>query len=685
MKDVQLIRNIGLFGHSKCGKTSLAEAMLFTAGKTSRLGKVDDGSSAMDFEPEEITHKITINSAFQRFSWNKHDIFLTDTPGDENFLNDSMFAAQVVDSAIFTIGAALGVRNQTAKIANFVIENQRPTLIFINKMNRERADFAKALQSIKDNLSFKPVVIQLPIGAEDNFKGVIDLLSQQAYVNDASGQPSKSEIPADMAAQVAEYRESLMELVAETDDDLIEKFLEDGELNDADLKKGLSKALKAAKLSPVLVGAANNNIGTKLLLDAITELLPSPQDMPARTGINPKNNEIVERQPRAEEPFAALVFKTVADPYAGRLTIFRVVSGILTGDNFYNANKEKNEKFSQLLIQEGKDNKPVDVVGPGMIAALAKLKETATGDTLCSAESPVLFEMPAALSPSVSYAVTTSKRDDEDKLFSSISKMLEEDPTLQLTRESQTNETVISGTGKIHLQITGEKIKRKFGVGMELKLPKVPYKETLHGKARVQYKHKKQSGGRGQYADNWLEIEPLPRGGGYEFVDRIVGGVIPKQYIPAVDKGVQEAMSAGILAGYPVVDVKVSLVDGSFHNVDSSEMAFKIAGSMGFKKGAMEADPVLLEPIMDLKITIPEENVGDVIGDLNSRRGKVMGMGSDDNGEVINAQVPMAEVLEYGSELAAITGGLGSFESNFSHYSEVPAQFSEKIITEAKQ
>jgi len=596
-----------------------------------------------------------------------------------------MFAAQIVDSAIFTIGAALGVRNQTAKIANFITENKRPTLIFINKMNRERADFAKTLNSIKDNLPFKPVVVQLPIGAENDFKGIIDLLNQEAYINDASGRLSKSEIPAAMAAEVAEYRESLMELVAETDDDLIEKFLEEGELSDADLKEGLSKALKSAKLSPVLVGAANINLGTRLLLDSITELLPSPPDMPPRPGTNPKNEEIVERQPLLEEPFSALVFKTMADPYAGRLTIFRVISGVLGGDTFYNTNKDKIEKFSQLLIQEGKDNKPVDEVGPGMIAAVAKLKETATGDTLCSAEGPIIFDMPAALRPSVSYAVTAGKKDDEDKLFSSIGKMLEEDPTLQLTRESQTNETIIHGTGKIHLQITGEKIKRKFGVAMELSLPTVPYKETLHGKARVQYKHKKQSGGRGQYADNWLEISPLPRGGGYEFEDRIVGGVIPKQYIPAVDKGVQEAMAAGILAGFPVVDVKVSLVDGSFHNVDSSEMAFKIAGSMGFKKGAMEANPVLLEPILNLTITIPEENVGDVIGDLNSRRGKVMGMDSKDNGEIINAQVPMAEILEYGSELAAITGGLGRFTSEFSHYSEVPAQLSEKIITEARQ
>ncbi len=681
MKEARLIRNVGIFGHSKCGKTSLAEAILYTCGKNSRLGKVDDGSALMDFEPEEISHKLSINSSFNRCTWKKHDIFLTDTPGDDNFLNDAFFAAQVVDSAVFIVGAVLGIKNQTAKIADFIFNNQRPALIFINKMDRERADFNAAVNGIKKDLPFKTAVIQIPIGAEDNFRGVINLLTLKALLKDKSGEFTEAEIPAEMVEEATVWREALMESVAETDDDLIEKFLEEGSLKDSEIKEGLRRAVREAKLCPVLTGAAVN-MGIQPLLDAIIDLLPAPAEMSPRIGTVPGSNDIIELQPTTDAPFSALVFKTMADPYAGRLTIFKVISGKLSGDIFYNANKAKNEKFGQLLTMEGKEHKPVQEVGAGMIAAVTKLKYTETGDTLCFAEQPVIFEMPEALRPTVTYAVSGAKKDDEDKLFAAISKMLAEDPTLRLGREKQTNEVLISGTGKIHLQITGEKIQRKFGVGMELKLPKVPYKETVRGKARVQYKHKKQSGGRGQYADNWLQIEPLPRGGGYEFVDEIVGGVIPKQYIPAVNKGVQEAIVKGVIAGYPMVDVKVSLVDGSFHNVDSSEMAFKISGSMAFKKGALEAKPILLEPIMNLTITVPKDYVGDVIGDINSRRGRVMGMDSAPDGEIIKVQAPMAEIQEYGSQLIAITGGLGSFMNEFSHYEELPAQLTDKIINE---
>lgn len=679
MKEARLIRNVGIFGHSKCGKTSLAEAILYTCGKNSRLGKVDDGSALMDFEPEEINHKLSINSSFNRCSWKKHDIFLTDTPGDDNFLNDAFFAAQVVDSAVFIVGAVLGIKNQTAKIADFIFNNQRPALIFINKMDRERADFNAAVNGIKKNLPFKTAVLQIPVGAEDNFRGVINLLSSKAFLKDENGEFTEAEIPADMTEETAVWREALMESVAETDDDLIEKFLEEGTLKDSEIQEGLRRAVREAKLCPVLAGSAVN-MGVQPLLDTITDLLPAPAEMPPRIATVPGSGDIVELLPTADAPFSALVFKTMADPYAGRLTIFKVISGKLSSDTFYNANKAKNEKIGQLLIMEGKEHQPVQEVEAGMIAAVTKLKHTETGDTLCLAERPVIFEMPEALRPTVTYAVSGTKKDDEDKLFAAISKMLAEDPTLRLGREKQTNEVLISGIGKIHLQITGEKIQRKFGVGMELKLPKVPYKETIRGKSKVQYKHKKQSGGRGQYADNWLQIEPLPRGGGYEFVDEIVGGVIPKQYIPAVNKGVQEAITKGVIAGYPMVDVKVSLVDGSFHNVDSSEMAFKISGSMAFKKGALEANPVLLEPIMNLTITVPKDYVGDVIGDINSRRGRVMGMDSAPNGEIIKVQAPMSEIQEYGSQLIAITGGLGSFMNEFSHYEELPAQLTDKIV-----
>jgi len=483
---------------------------------------------------------------------------------------------------------------------------------------------------------------------------------------------------------VASYREQLMEMVAETDDTLIEKFLEEGSLSDDELRQGLSNAIKAAKLYPILVGSATSNLNTASLLAMITELLPSPLEHPAFTGADPKTHEPRTRKPLPNEPFSALVFKTMADPYAGRLSIMRVCSGTLAGDTFYNANKETSEKFGQLLLMEGKGFQPVDSAGPGMIVAVAKLKETTTGHTLCDVANPIVYAARSPLSPVVSYAVTTSKKDNEDKVFASIAKMLEEDPTLRLTRDQQTNEILISGVGQIHLKVVGEKIKRKFGVEMDLAVPKVPYRETIKGKARVQYKHKKQSGGRGQYADNWLEIEPMPRGGGYVFEDRIVGGVVPRQYIPAVDKGVQEAMAHGVLAGYPVVDIKVGLVDGSFHNVDSSEMAFKISGSMAFKKGVMESSPIILEPISNMTIQVPKECVGDVIGDLNSRRGKVMGMDSEAKLEVISAQAPLAEILEYAPTLTALTGGRGIFSTEFSHYQEVPAHLTATIIAASK-
>jgi elongation factor G len=529
----------------------------------------------------------------------------------------------------------------------------------------------------------KPAITFVPIGSETNFRGVVNVINQKAYVFDDKGKAKESEIPEDMKDEIATFRESLMEQVAETEDELIEKFLEEGELTDEDLVKGLKAGVLSGEICPVSVTAAYNNQGVDLLLDMINDLLPAPDDCPLKVGTDPKSKDVVERAPKPDAPFSAQVFKTMADPFAGRLTLFRVFSGTLSGDSFYNSTKDVNERFGQIFILEGKNQKPVDSVGPGAIAAVAKLKETVTGDTLCDENSPIIYEPLRPITPVIAYAVT-ARKGDEEKLFSSITKMLDEDLTLRLTRESQTKEILISGVGQVHLEVLGEKIKRKYGVEMELHTPKVPYKETLKGRARVQGKHKKQSGGRGQFADTWIEIEPLPRGGGYEFVDKIVGGVIPKTYIPAVDKGIQEAMEKGVIAGYPMVDVKVQLVDGSFHAVDSSELAFKIAGSLAFKKAAAEANPVLLEPIMNITIRVPEDCVGDVMGDLNSRRGRVMGMDSEPRNEVINAQVPMAEIQKYAADLTSFTGGRGAFEVSFSHYEEVPGQLAEKIIEAAK-
>jgi len=684
MQDINLVRNVTLFGHGKSGKTSLAEALLFTSGKTKRLGLVDDGSSAMDFEPEEISRNATISSSFNHYEWDKHSVYLVDTPGDDNFLNEAVFAARITDTALFVVEAALGIKSQTEKIADFIAGQNLPAIIIVNKMDRERANFDNILAGIKNDLPFTPAVVQLPIGAEENFKGIIDILSQKAYMFDGdSGKVKETEVPADMSDELSLYRESLMEIVAETDDDLIEKFLEEGELNDEELQTGLRAAIKSGSVSPVTVAAATGNLGTTLLLDLINNFMPAPNARPARMGTDPKSGDLVERQPTVDAPFSAQVFKTMADPYAGRLTIMKVFSGTIKGDSFYNATREITEKYSQLLVMEGKSQVQVDSAGPGMIVAIAKLKETFTGDSLCAAEAPIIFDELTPIEPSISYAVATADKKDEEKLHSSLNKILEEDPTLNLTRNQQTRQTLISGVGQIHLEVIGERIKRKFGVEMLFEAPKVPYKETIRGKARVQGKHKKQTGGHGQYADCWIEIKPQSSGQGFEFEDRIVGGVIPKQYIPAVEKGILETMDKGVVAGYPMVDIKVSLVDGSFHAVDSSEMAFKIAGSQAFRKGTKEAKPVLLEPIMNMTIMIPKECVGDVIGDLNGRRGRVMGMDSDGKLEVVTAQTPMAEILRYAPDLTSMTAARGSFRSELSHYEEVPANLAEKIIEQA--
>ena len=685
MLDTKLVRNIAIVGHGKSGKTSLAEAMLFTAGKIKRLGQVDNGSSAMDYEEEEIQRNSSITSSFHNLMWKKNQIFLTDTPGDDNFLNEPLFATKVSDAAIFVIGAVVGVKGQTVKFADFIAEEKLPTIITISKMDRERANFSKTLSEIQEKLPVTPAVIHLPIGAEDNFKGIVDIVKNKAFMFEegGTGKSVEAEIPSDMADEVENFRESLMESVAETDDDLLEAFLEEGELTDIQLIQGLKKAVIAGEVAPITVSASVVNKGTGNLLDSIIELLPAPNEKEEKEGINPSTGEIETRKPDADAPFSAIVFKTMADPYAGRLTIFKVVSGTLSGDTFYNSSKKETERFGQLYYLEGKEQKAVDNAGPGSIVAVAKLKETTTGDSLCDAANPIIFEKLEPLKPVISFAVK-AKQGDEEKLFSSITRMLDEDLTLSLTREQDTGEVLISGVGQMHLEVISSKIKRKFGVEMQLEKPKVPYKETIKGKARVQGKHKKQSGGRGQYGDCWIEIEPAETGSGLVFIDKIVGGVIPQQYRPAVEKGILEAMEKGVLAGYPVVDIQTTLVDGTFHNVDSSEMAFKIAGSLAFKKGAQEAGLVLLEPVMDMTVKVGKESVGDVMGDLNSRRGKVMGMDSDEKYEIINAQVPMAEVQTYANDLTSMTGGLGMFTIAFSHYEEVPAMIAEKIIAASK-
>ncbi len=683
MQDVQQIRNVVLLGHGNSGKTSLAEALLFTAGSLKRLGKVDEGTSAMDFEPEEVKRKITIGAAFNHLTWKKNDVYLIDTPGDDNFFNETCFAAQVADSAILTVGAVMGVRPQTEKFVDLIKEHHLPCLICVTKMDRERANFDKTVAGIKEATGLNPVVLYLPIGAEDQFKGLVDIAANKALMFVDGGKTEAGPVPADLTDEVESLRESLMEYVAETQDELLEKFLEEGVLTDEELTTGLAAAVRNAQIAPVCACASLANLGAGVVLDAIVSLLPSPDQRPARMGTHPKTGEGVARPGTADAPFSALVFKTMADPFAGRLTIFRVFSGTLKGDSFYNTTKGTAERFGQLFVMAGKEQKPVDEALPGMVVAVAKLKETTTGDTLCLESQPVLYQAVEPLPPVIAYAVS-AKKGDEEKLFSSITRLLDEDLTLKMTREQQTYETLISGVGQVHLEVIGEKIKRKFGVEMELRPPRVPYRETLKGKVTVQGRHKKQSGGRGQFGDCTIEMEPLPRGEHFQFVDKIVGGVIPQQYRPAVEKGIIEAMERGVIAGYPFVDLKVSLIDGSYHTVDSSEMAFKVAGSLAFKKGVVQANPILLEPIMEVEVRVPKDFVGDVMGDLNSRRGRVLGMDSAARYEIINAHVPQSEILLYSLDLTSMTGGRGAFTVKFSHYEEVPAMIAEKIIAEYK-
>ncbi|MEK7374792.1 MAG: elongation factor G [Thermodesulfobacteriota bacterium] len=681
------IRNLAIIGHGGTGKTSLCESFLYVAGKTDRPGRVDDGSSCMDYEPEEQKRHISISATTNNIDWEKHRVNFIDTPGDSNFTFDTKSSLRVVDGAVVLVDAVGGVEFQTEKVWEYADEFKLPRLLFVSRMDRERADFGKAVESIRKRLREKITIVSLPIGAEDSFAGVVDLIAMKALVFDNQKKAAKSvDIPADMAEKVKKCRDILVEDIAETDDGLMNKYLEGGELSAEDLQAGLRKGVLAGLLTPVACGSAMKHIGISSLLDTIVQYFPSPVDPGGKAGKKPGSEEDEIRMPEESAPFSALVFKTIADPYAGRLTLFRVYSGTLSSDSsVFNASRKSTERIGNLFFLEGKTQKPVETLIPGDIAAIAKLKETATGDTLCTEKTPIVFvrvEPPPAI---ISFAVDPKTRGDEDKLVSSIHRLTDEDPTLSFHRDDQTREMILSGLGQVHIEVTVEKMKRKFGLEVNLKTPKVPYKETIKGKTTVQGRYKKQSGGRGQFGDTWLEIEPLPRGDGFEFADRIVGGVIPQQYRPAVEKGIVEAMAEGVLAGYPVVDLRVSLVDGSYHTVDSSEMAFKIAGSLGFKKGVLECQPTLLEPIVNIMIEIPDEYMGDVIGDLNSRRGKVLGMDSIGHHQIIKGQVPLAEILKYAPDLRSMTSGRGTFTCEHSHYEEVPSYISEKIIAESKR
>jgi len=680
------IRNIGIVGHGGSGKTSLISAILYDTGATNRLGRVDDGNAPTDYDEEEIERKITISAKLAFCEWNKNKINMLDTPGFGNFIQEARGALRVADAAIVVVDAVSGVMVQTEKAWAYADEFQLPRFIVVNRMDRDTANFERSLESIQQNLGRTCVPIQIPLGEEKAFKGVADIIQMKAFVypTDASGKVSETDIPADTAGRVNEYREKLVEAVAESDEKLMEKFFDSGSLTNDELIGGLKKQVTEGKIYPVLYTSAIGNMGIQPLLNAIVNFLPDATARGTVTGKDLHDKEI-QRKIADNEPFSAFVFKTFSDPFTGRISLFRVYSGTLTTElQPYNPNKGVTERFGSIVLLQGKTQVAVPKVHAGDIAAAAKLKETQTGDTLCDKAHPIIYPAVKWIEPVISFAIEPKSRGDEEKISTAIHRLMDEDLGLRYVREPQTKEFLISGQGQMHVEMAVARLKKRYGVEVLLHPPKVPYRETIKGRADVQGKHKKQSGGHGQYGDCKIRMEPLPRGSDFEFVNEIFGGSIPRNFIPAVEKGIQEARQKGVLAGFPTVDFRVVLYDGSYHDVDSSEMAFKIAGSLAFKKGIKEARPILLEPIMNVEVHGPEEFAGDLMGDLNSRRGRVQGMEVRGHTTIIKAQVPLAEMLSYASDLTSKTGARGSYTMEFSHYDEVPAHLSEKVIAGAK-
>ena len=683
------LRNVGLVAHVGSGKTSLAEAMLFDGKCTSRLGSVDEGTSSMDFEPEEVKRKITISTAIHYCGWKKHVLNIIDTPGDDNFLSDTKFALQAADGVVVVVDATAGVKVGTEKVRDFAEEQKLPQIIFINKMDRERADFYAVVEDVSKAFHVKPTPVFLPIGSEDKFEGLVDLIKGKAYRynKDGSGKFQESAPPDEMADEITEWREKAIENIVEANDDLMEKYLEGEEIKPEELEKTFIQAIKAGMVAPVLCGSATLNIGVPHLMNLIVDGVPSPLERAPFEGTRPGSDETIQREPSPDAPFSGIVFKTMADPFAGKLSLLRVFSGTFRTDStLYNPNKKIREKFGQIFLLEGKKQKPLEAAVAGDIVAIPKLKETGTGDTLCQENDPIVYKPVEPIAPVLSYAVEAKVKGSEDKVFTSLAKLLEEDPTLRLDRDQATSEIVLSGTGQIHLEASCEKLSRKYGVEVNLKPLKVPYRETIKSPVqRVIYRHKKQTGGRGQFAEVHFDVSPLDRGSGFEFDEALVGMNVPRNFVPAVEKGLLEALKTGVVAGYPMVDLKVRFYDGKSHDVDSSEMAFKIAASMCLKKAVQDAKPIILEPIMKMEITVPEEFMGDVMGDLNGRRGRVLGMDTQGRYQVIKASAPMAEVLQYALDLNALTAGRGSFHMELSHYEELPAQLADKVAAEAKK
>jgi elongation factor G len=683
------IRNVALVGHGHAGKTSLASAMLFTSGATPRLGRVDDGSATTDYDDEEIARKMSVSTGLAVVEWGKTKINILDTPGFNMFVHEAKMALPVVDAAIVVVDGVAGVEVVTQRVWNYCEEYNTPRLIVVNRMDRDRADATRVLESIEKNFGRNVIPIELPIGAEKSLSGVIDLVRMKAYTYEmgGDGKGKETEIPANLREQAQSAHERLVELVAEGDDRLMEKFFEAGTLGEEDLVPALHNAIREDKIFPVIFSSGLGNIGADRVMDFIVDYTPAPSEHEWVQGepVSSANGDAPKRHESDAEPVSLYIFKTISDPFAGRISYFKVFSGVLKTDaTLQNFSRASLEKFAHISTMQGKTAIPITELHAGDIGAVPKLKDTLTGDTLGDKSAPIQYPRVQLPEPAITFAIEPKTRADEDKLGPGLHKLMEEDPMLRFFRDPQTKEFLIAGTGQQHIEVVVSKLKKRYNTQVNLKAPKVPYRETIRGKADVQGRHKKQTGGHGQYGDCKIKMEPLPRGGEFEFVNDIFGGAIPKNFIPAVEKGIKDAAGRGYLAGFPVVDFRVVLYDGSYHDVDSNDLSFQMAGRIAFKKAMEIAKPTLLEPIMNVEITVPDDFAGAIMGDLNSRRGRIQGMDNKGGNTIVKAEVPMSEMLTYGVELTSMTQGRGSFNMEMHHYDVVPGQLQEKIIEKSK-
>jgi len=677
------IRNVALVGHGDTGKTQLVSALLFTAGMVNRLGKVDEGTSITDYDEEEIQRKFSISASLAYAEWGKAKINFIDTPGYNIFMHETEAALMAAESALVVVHGVAGIEVQTEKVWGFAEKYGLSRVLVVNQLDRDRASFERTLEALHAAYGRGVIPVQLPVGAEKNFRGLVDLVRMKAYLydSDGSGKAKEIEIPADLQASANKAHEALIEMVAEGNDKLMEEFFDKGTVPMEDLVPGLREAILEKRLYPVIVSASLLNVGSESLLNFLVDYLPSPVERGEVEGLDHEGGQPVKRPIADAQPASAYVFKTVADPFAGRVSYFKVMSGVVKNEaNLTNFNRGSAERLSHIGVVQGKTQAAVAELHAGDIGAVAKLKDTLTGDTLGDKGAPTVYPKVKLAEPAISFAIEAKSRGDEDKLSSAIHRMLEEDLLLRFSRDPQTKEFLLSGAGQQHVEVAVSKLKRRFNIEVTLKAPKIPYRETIRAKAEAQGKHKKQTGGHGQYGDCWIKMEPLARGTGFEFVNDIFGGAIPRNFIPAVEKGIVEAAARGYLAGYPVVDFRVILFDGSYHDVDSSEIAFKLAGSKGFKKCMEQAKPCLLEPIMNVEITVPETYSGDIMGNLNGRRGRIQGMEPKSGSTVVKAQVPLAEMLSYASDLTSMTQGRGTYSMEMSHYDIVPQMIADKIV-----